>query len=322
MNYWVSIKQKSVRFLYKKAIALSLLLLGTALYIGVYQPSLLVNTLNQRDFEAKKFSAFTIDIDRWNVRYFKTQDWDPKKPVLIFVHGFRSSSSFWLPYLEHFSDFNHIVLDLPTHGQTSYVRGFSHDLRNYGRFLELFCDALNLDNLYLIGTSMGGGAVLSFAGQTSRNIKAIAVSNPLAIMPPKLSIVHEELFKGNNLLLPKTRSGVQRMQEVVFGRLLNLSLFRSELLYFVMQENRGRFLEAFRQMQDEGGVDDLLERIDAPVFLIQGDRDKVVDPSCAPVEKKLIPNCELFWVNEGPHVFLGVQLSLVISHMQDFFRQH
>lgn len=313
--------KNGMRILYRKALFLLLLFFSSSVYIFMYQPSLLVNTLNEREFEEKGFTPCMAEVGRWQVRYFKSENWKEGRPTLLYVHGFRSSSNFWTLYLTHFREYNQVVVDLPSHGQTSFLKDFSHDLRSYGRFIEQFCELLDLDDLHLIGTSMGGGTVLSFAGQTKRNIRSIAVSNPLAIMPPKLSVVHEELFKGNNILLPNTRAGLLRMQEVIFGKQLNLSFWKRELMFFVMLENRGRYLEAFSQMQNEGGVDDLLERIQAPVLIIQGDRDQVVDPSCVPIQKKLMPHCEVFWVEEGNHVFTGLQLAMVISKTKDFLSQ-
>lgn len=312
-----STPKKAVRIFFC-LMAMLLLSLG---YVVLGRPSLVLQPLDASRFKEKQLEICSCSFDGWKVRYYKSAVWKKGAPTLLFVHGFRSSSNFWLAYLQSFPDYNIVMVDLPGHGETSYKANFIHDLRGYGRFVEQFCEHLDLDSLYVVGTSMGGGTALSFAGLSQRKILAVAVTNPLAVMPPKLSIVHEELFKGNNLLLPSSRKGIVKMQEVLFGKSLGLSWFRSELLYWALLEDRDRYLKQFQEMQDGGGVEDLLERIDAPVLLIQGDRDLVVDPSCVDLETLFIPRCEVVWVDEGPHVFLGIQQRFVAEKIADFFGQ-
>ncbi|SES64170.1 2-succinyl-6-hydroxy-2,4-cyclohexadiene-1-carboxylate synthase [Salinibacillus kushneri] len=81
---------------------------------------------------------------------------------LVLLHGFTGLTKTWSPFIQQWSKNFHVIsIDLPGHGKTKAYEPFS---------IETVCDdiykimnRLDLDNIHLLGYSMGGRTALSFA---------------------------------------------------------------------------------------------------------------------------------------------------------------
>jgi len=94
------------------------------------------------------------------------------EPVLIFVHCWSCDRSYWANQLEYFSGkFSVIAIDLAGHGESGFRNEWT--IENYGKDVKAVVEKENLENVILIGHSMGGAVVLSAAQQLDIKVKAL-----------------------------------------------------------------------------------------------------------------------------------------------------
>ncbi len=97
----------------------------------------------------------------------------PGDPTLIFIHGWSCSISFWRDQLEVFSQTHRVVaLDLGGHGQSGVDREVWR-VAGFGDDVAVVAKKLKLDNVILIGHSMGGPVALSAAQRLPGITKAV-----------------------------------------------------------------------------------------------------------------------------------------------------
>ena len=84
-------------------------------------------------------------------------------PALVFIHGWMCDQSFWKAQVEEFSTTNTVVtIDLPGHGLSGTERDH-WSMASYGSDVTTVVEHLGLENVVLIGHSMGGPVVLEAA---------------------------------------------------------------------------------------------------------------------------------------------------------------
>ncbi|KRT66836.1 MAG: Alpha/beta hydrolase fold protein [Candidatus Dadabacteria bacterium CSP1-2] len=97
------------------------------------------------------------------INYIAGEGLEKSRLSILMIHGAGQSSLTWeyqVDELKKQSKFNLIILDLPGHGK-SEGSGLS-SIREYSGFIKDFTDTLGLENLILVGHSMGGGIVQVF----------------------------------------------------------------------------------------------------------------------------------------------------------------
>lgn len=77
-------------------------------------------------------------------------------PTFLFLHGFGGCKDDWPSIIKSISSNHHvIVVDLPGHGETTYVQGYDKPtVDNYADCIKEFLQAIDLDDenqIYLIG---------------------------------------------------------------------------------------------------------------------------------------------------------------------------
>ena len=84
-------------------------------------------------------------------------------PALIFIHGWMCDQSFWAEQVEEFSTSNTVItIDLPGHGLSGMERD-AWPMMAYGADVQAVVEHFGLDNVVLIGHSMGGPIALEAA---------------------------------------------------------------------------------------------------------------------------------------------------------------
>ncbi|MDN5214635.1 alpha/beta hydrolase [Fulvivirgaceae bacterium BMA12] len=83
--------------------------------------------------------------------------------ALLFVHGWGINQSYWDGQVDYFcKNYTVVTMDVPGFGQTAKTRD-QWTIENYGQDVGAVIDQLGLDQVILVGHSMGGDIVLEAA---------------------------------------------------------------------------------------------------------------------------------------------------------------
>jgi pimeloyl-ACP methyl ester carboxylesterase len=84
-------------------------------------------------------------------------------PALIFVHGWACNKNHWADQVSYFSpSYRVVTIDLAGHGASGRGRE-AWTMTNFGRDVQAVVDILGLDQVVLLGHSMGGAVILEAA---------------------------------------------------------------------------------------------------------------------------------------------------------------
>jgi pimeloyl-ACP methyl ester carboxylesterase len=106
-------------------------------------------------------------------------------PAVVLLHGVSESAAIWAPLLTKLPDFQLLAVDLPGHGLSdpvSYRRGQVRE--HTRRLLDDIFDALGLDQVPVIGHSLGGMfALWHVAAGSGRICEVVAIGEPAVALP-------------------------------------------------------------------------------------------------------------------------------------------
>ena len=95
------------------------------------------------------------------------------EPALVFVHCWSCDRSYWTNQIDYFSKkYKVIAIDLAGHGESGIGR-VDWTIENYGKDVKAVIDKEKLNDVILIGHSMGGPVVLAAAELLGNKVKAL-----------------------------------------------------------------------------------------------------------------------------------------------------
>src|SRR5580698_5893102 len=99
-------------------------------------------------------------------------------PVALFVHGVLLNSHLWRHQLADLSDIRRsIAVDLLAHGDTEIAPGQDVSVTANAKMLKEFLDALNIDQLDLVGNDSGGGISQIFAALYPERVRSLTLTD-------------------------------------------------------------------------------------------------------------------------------------------------
>ena len=128
----------------------------------------------------------TIQLSQYEAAYIDLKppdEWAAQgSPVLLFLHGFLGESSLWQSLMERLPNpYRCIALDLLGFGGSSKPK-LKYTIWHQTAFLSEFIDALQLQNVILIGHSYGGWTSAAFAIEQA-NMASSVITNLVLIAP-------------------------------------------------------------------------------------------------------------------------------------------
>jgi len=248
-------------------------------------------------------------------------DYGSGQPVIL-IHGWPLNRAMWEYQIDSLvtNGYRVISYDRRGFGESSKPwNGYDYD--TLARDLKDLIETLKLENVILVGFSMGGGEVARFIGNygTSLIDKAVLVSavTPFMMKTDDNDAVDAFVFDGMKEGISKDRP--QFFKE--FGKnFYNYDTFKSEriseaMLEFTwnlaMQGSRKATLDCV----DSFGKTDFrkdCEKFDIPTLIVHGDGDQIVPLEfSAKRAKELISNPKLEVIKDAPH-------GLVTTHHKEF----
>ncbi|NGX34616.1 MAG: Lipase 3 [Candidatus Anoxychlamydiales bacterium] len=295
-------------------IFVSLIILFFAGYVIL--PHFLSKYYSAKAFKDLNLEVKNINFDMSTLEYVEGKEGEP----IVFVHGFQSTKSYWMPYFKRFhSKYKIIAMDLPGHGNSSRPENQKYNLQALAASLESFIEEKKLKDFHLVGTSMGGGIATIYAYNNPDKVKSLILINPLGIEQAKKSDLQVLLEKGKNVLFPKNLEEFDEMAIFITGKPLALSSYFKKYALTQMIKNYFFFKRAFKEMlTTTKALDDILPKIQTKTLILIGKKDRIIHPESYEYFINLMPNARAVRFKNGAHAFIDKQFNKAILSIEDF----
>jgi non-heme chloroperoxidase len=259
--------------------------------------------------------------------YYK--DWG-KGPAVTFSHGWPLSSDMWdgqMLFLAQ-NGFRVIAHDRRGHGRSSQA-STGNDMNTYADDLAAVIEALDLNDVTLVGHSTGGGEVARYIGRhgTRRVARAILI----AAVPPSLLKTTTnpeglpiEAFHGIRAGLAKDRSQFYKDLAIQFyganrpGANVSQGVL-DQFWLWSMQSGLLNSYECITALETDFTED--LKRFDVPTLLLHGEDDQVVPVRSSSMKSaRLITGAKDVYYPGAPHGITATHQDQINAELLAFLR--
>ncbi|MBN2079243.1 MAG: alpha/beta fold hydrolase [Spirochaetes bacterium] len=243
--------------------------------------------------------------------------------TLVLVHGYGGDKDNWTRFAAHLTPRYRVVApDLPGFGESSKNPALSYDIAAQARRLGEFLDAIGEKKVHVAGNSMGGNIAGIFTAFYPGRVLTLGLLDTGGITEPVESEFRKNLREGRNSLVVESPEDYDRLIAFVFAKppfiprplkrhFAGMAAASREFNEKVMEDIKAR----------PALLEPLLGRLSLPVFVLWGDRDRVIDVSCVGVLKRGLPNPTTVIMKECGHLPMLERPGEAARHYLDFLEK-
>jgi pimeloyl-ACP methyl ester carboxylesterase len=246
-----------------------------------------------------------------NIHYYYGGKGEP----LLVLHGGNSHAGPWAKNLRELSQkYTLYVPDLPGFGLSQKMEG-EYYIPELVKFVRDFTNAVELENFYLMGHSLGGGVAASYTIQYPEQVKklilidSMCMGDEIAVWVRMLSLrgITHSIGKGIVGLL----SGAKWIVEGIFHS-----------FEFILPVSEASLIigSGATNLQVQTTVlTKRLSEIVVPTLIVWGDKDSIVPVKQAYAAATLIPDCQLRIMSGGHSAYQErlIEFSQTVSTFLD-----
>ncbi len=237
-------------------------------------------------------------------------------PVVVALHGLGATNASLLPTVwELATDHRVIAPDLPGHGVADKPLA-PYSAAWFGNWLERFCDALELDDFYLLGNSLGGRIAIEGGLLMPDRVRGLVLLTPspafrklrqfvpfVRLLRPELGVIPVPIGHGAAVAGLRGMFAVpERIRQAWYDA-------AADEFLRVMRDPRGRiaFLSSLRQvyLEEAFGASGFWERLPGlrpPALFVWGERDRLVPHGFERHVVRALPGCHSVVLGDCGHV--------------------
>ncbi|MDY0091793.1 MAG: alpha/beta hydrolase [Candidatus Vecturithrix sp.] len=205
---------------------------------------------------------------------------------VFFLHGLGGNIYNWAYQTRYFSETNNVVsLELPGHGRSSGKGGST--IEYYTDLIRQFFDMMELDNLVIVGHSMGGVVSLDFSFKFPERVKALV----LVATSAKFDIPTQKLMELKNDM------------EAIFGSLEKAKEKMKDIDERLVTNDMMVLLGDVMAIKKYNGVSHLSE-LKMPTLVVAGTEDILAPVSYAEQLHANIKHSELRIIENAGHMVM------------------
>lgn len=209
------------------------------------------------------------------------------RPPVVLTHGFMASGAFFEPFMQHFARFFPVYApDLPGYGKSSKPKG-GLDVKEHAKTLKGFIDALGLEEVNLVGDSLGCAVATEFAANQPDRVKRLVMQGPT--MEPEGRDGLESLMRGLRSL-----------------RLAAGTPFEAMWWNDYKEAGVKRAIDTWRFAISDR-IEKRLPRIRCPTMVVHGELDPIVSSRWVNEVTRLLPDGRLVVIPDADHVLVYLQ---------------
>ncbi|XP_024915328.1 monoacylglycerol lipase ABHD6b [Cynoglossus semilaevis] len=228
------------------------------------------------------------------------------RPSILMLHSFSGHKDTWLSLIKYLPKHLHLVcVDMPGHEGTTRTNTEDYSIPGQVKRIHQFVETVRLNRkpFHLVGTSMGGNVAGVYAACYPSDICSITLICPDGVRHPcetkfdnHLQDLEQSNFTLNIPLIPTTPEEMEDMFRLCSHVRFRIPQQILQGLLDVRQPHNTFYQDVFMEIIGEKSrfaLQDHLHLITAPLQVIWGKQDQVVDVSGAAVIAEVVPGCRL-----------------------------
>jgi abhydrolase domain-containing protein 6 len=201
-----------------------------------------------------------------------------KGETIILLHGFGSSKDSWTAFAKYMKGYHLVIPDVPGFGESSQVPTDSYDIESQVGRIDRLVEVLELDKFHMAGNSMGGAYTATYGAKHPEKILTLALLDTAGALSQNKSEFVMQWEKGNNLLLSGNAEDFDKLMALIFVKRPSLPASLKK----IMTEDWIARAEFNKKIWNDWqphlfSLAPVLPLVQAPVLIIWGDQDKIVD---------------------------------------------
>jgi len=212
------------------------------------------------------------------------------KPIII-LHGLMGGLSNFEGVTNFFSTngYKIIIPELPVYSMSL----LKTNVKSFAKFLKEFIDFLGLDNVILLGNSLGGHIGLYHTKLYPEKVKALVITGS--------SGLYESAMGGGYTKRSDYEVIKKKAQDVFYDPAIATKEIVDEVYATVNDRNKLIKTLAIAKSAIRHNMSKDLPKMNTPICIIWGKNDNVTPPDVAIEFNDLLPDSDLFWIDKCGH---------------------
>ena len=206
-------------------------------------------------------------------------------PNVLLIHGYSAEKSHWVRFAKYLTGSYHVVIpDVPGFGESTKLPSARYDIESQAARLSAFADKLGLGSYHVVGNSMGGSIACVIALRGPKKVLSVALFDSSGVTPPKKSAYQLARDRGQSPLLVNSAADFDRVMKMNFSKPPRIP--GPVKRYFALKavESRAFNEKIGKDLNDyKMDLEPVLGKIGAPVLILWGDDDRILDISAVGV---------------------------------------
>ena len=225
-------------------------------------------------------------------------------PPVLLLHAFPLDSQMWEPQIEALSDrFRFIALDLKGFGGSDAPEDESaYSMESWAEDVNAFLEELGLDDVVVVGLSMGGYLAFAFLRKFRDKVRALVLADTRAEADPPEGVEK----RTNQQQLVREKGSGELADALVKALLAEPTLQKKpdvvERVRQLMDNPAAGFIGALEAMKRRPDATDELSKIDVPTLVIVGENDAITPPDAARKIHEHVGGSRLVVIPEAGHL--------------------
>ncbi|MFO7558384.1 MAG: alpha/beta fold hydrolase [Desulfobacterales bacterium] len=306
-------------------IPVQMLLLGLLVGCASTQQSI-YNFMIDRERGQSDLVYKTVAVEGETVSYLEREG---EGETIVLLHGFTADKNNWLRFVRNLPEkYRVLALDMPGHGDNVQDMNRNYSPFSLSRGIAETVDAMGIKRFHLAGNSLGGLVSKIYASEHPDRIITVGLFDSAGVISPTPSEFRILLEKGENPFVVKTREDYDRLGEYAFHDKPFLPWPIHSVMARKYIENNNFYQKMFGDLEKSDTFDNqkvqnkILEGLKMPVFVIWGDKDRLIHVSSVEVYQKELPQVEAVILKDCGHLPMLERPEESATHYAQFINNH
>jgi len=285
----------------KKKLALVVLLVILLLAVPYFLfPEFLFNLAQKAARHSAGLEKKEVQVDSDRIVYLE----GGKGETVLLLHGYTCNKDFWTELAKRLTGAYHVVIpDLAGFGESTRRQDQDYSIDSQVKLLDRFTEVLQLQRFHVAGNSMGGAIAAVYSAKIPQKVASVALLAPYGVITSKKSEFFLEWDKGVNLLLVGSPSDFERLLPYLFFKPPPIpGAFKKVMAAQGIADREFNEKIAGDLAKERLALEPFLPQIQAPVLIIWGDHDRILDVSGAPILEQGLKNHQTLIMKDTGHI--------------------